>query len=324
MRVPSMPCALKKQSFMKAPTLFKEYIWLVNTIYHARAITLADINKRWQGTEMSGGVEMSRATFIRHIHAIEDIFGIIIDCDRKAGYTYYISNARVLREDTVQNWMLSTLSVNNIISESMGLQDRILLEHIPSEGDTLQLVIKAMKENRLIDITYRRYASQENKTYTLAPYCIKLFHRRWYLLGRFENGSLAVFSFDRIESLQLLTEKFKLDDAFDAAAFFNECFGIVVGDGSQTERIVVRAYGVEPYYMRDLPWHPSQRELQVTDDYTDFEFRLRPTSDFKGHLLSRGQWTQVLEPQSLADEIVLWHQNAIDRYKKNKISEPVP
>ena len=40
---------------MKTPTLFREYIWLINTIYEARAITLAEINQRWVRTEMSGG-----------------------------------------------------------------------------------------------------------------------------------------------------------------------------------------------------------------------------------------------------------------------------
>lgn len=107
---------------MTTPTLFKEYIWLVKTISKARRISFAEINERWINTEMSDGIPMARATFNRHKDAIEDIFGIIIDCDRQNGYKYYIDNENVLREDSVQNWMLSTLSVNNIISESLSLQ----------------------------------------------------------------------------------------------------------------------------------------------------------------------------------------------------------
>ena len=301
---------------MKTPALFKEYIWLVNTIYRAKAITLAEINERWMRTEMSEGMPLVRATFIRHVRAIEDIFGIIIDCDRRGGFRYFISNERVLREDSVQNWMLSTLSVNTLISESMSLQDRILLEHIPSDGESLHAVIAAMKAGRCIAITYRRYGASEARTFTVAPYCIKLFHRRWYLLGRFDDGGMAVFSFDRIEQLDVLDEKFKVDASFDAASFFDASFGIVVGGAELAERIVIRAYGKEPCYMRDLPWHHSQRELQRTAEYTDFEFHLCPTSDFKAHLLSRGEWAQVLEPQSLADEIVEWHKKAVERYAK--------
>ena len=35
---------------MTTYTKFKEYIWLVNTIYQAKAITLAEINRRWLRT----------------------------------------------------------------------------------------------------------------------------------------------------------------------------------------------------------------------------------------------------------------------------------
>lgn len=166
---------------MTTPTIFKEYIWLVNTIYRAGKISLVDINKKWILTDMSGGVEIPRTTFNRHRDAIEDIFGIYIDCDRKDGYRYYIGNEKVLNEDSVQNWMLSALTVSNIIGESMNLQHRIVLENIPSDGEYLELVIKAMKEGKRISVTYRRYQSSEAKTFTLSPYCIKLFRQRWYL-----------------------------------------------------------------------------------------------------------------------------------------------
>ena len=112
---------------MRTPALFKEYIWLVNTIHRAGRISFAEINEKWLRTEMSEGIALSRTTFNRHTDAIEDIFGIYIDCDRHDGYRYYIGNEEVLREDTVQNWMLSTLTVHNLVSESMSLQNRIVL-----------------------------------------------------------------------------------------------------------------------------------------------------------------------------------------------------
>lgn len=64
---------------------------------------------------MSWGVEFARSTFNRHKDAIQDIFGIYIECDRKDGYKYYIGNENVLQEDSVQNWIISTMSVNNIM-----------------------------------------------------------------------------------------------------------------------------------------------------------------------------------------------------------------
>ena len=39
---------------MKTPALFKEYIWLVNTIHSAKRISLAEINDKWQRTPRFG------------------------------------------------------------------------------------------------------------------------------------------------------------------------------------------------------------------------------------------------------------------------------
>ncbi|MBO4443677.1 MAG: WYL domain-containing protein [Bacteroidaceae bacterium] len=301
---------------MKTYTKFKEYIWLVNTIHEAKSITLAEINRKWVLTEMSEGEKMPRTTFYRHKCAIEDIFGIIIDCDKKNGNKYFINNDEVLDEETVQNWMISTLSVGNLVEESQSLHHRILLEHTPSGGEKLRQVLKAMKESRCLMITYRRYSAPAGSSFTIEPYCVKLFSQRWYLLGKLSNGFLATFSFDRIESIDLLDLTFELPEDFDAAFYFKDSYGIVVDNKAKLERIVLRAHGLEKYYLRDLPLHPSQQEINTKEEYADFELRLRPTTEFKAALLSRGQWIEVLEPQTLADEIVEWHQKSIERYQK--------
>ena len=213
---------------MKVFEKFKEYIWLVNTIYEAKAITLAEINERWLQTEMSEGIPLSRTTFHRHRIAIEEIFGLYIDCDKKNGNKYYIGNDHVLLEDSVQNWMLSTLSVSNTLGESQSLHQRILLENIPSGGEQLQLVIKAMKENRSLMITYRRYGAPASYSCKIEPYCIKLFRQRWYMVGKLSNGWLATYSLDRIEDISMMETKFKIPEDFNAAEYFQDSYGIVV------------------------------------------------------------------------------------------------
>ena len=301
---------------MTVPVLFREYIWLVNTIYKARKISLSEINEKWIETDYSGGVEFSRTTFHRHKIAIEDMFGIYIECDRKNGFKYYIGNEYVLQENSVQNWMLSTLSVSSLLAESMSLNERILLENVPSGGEKLKMLIKAMKESKKISITYRRYGGHATRTFDLEPYCLKLFGQRWYLLGRFADRGMATFSIDRMLEIKVSNEKFKIEEDFDAASYFSDCFGVMLDENSKPEKVLIRAYGFEPYYLRDLPLHQSQREIKSTEEYCDFELRLKITSDFKSKLLSRGEWIEILEPKALADEIIEWHQKAIERYKK--------
>ena len=309
---------------MKLPVVFREYLWLVNTISRHGRITMEKINQLWMEEDISEGKPIPRTTFYRHKDAIQDMFGVYIECDRTNQCNeFYIGNERVLHEDSIQNWMLSTLSVNSLISESLTLQNRILLEKIPSDGNYLKTTIAAMKAGVRVKLVYQRYGSDDARTFTVDPYCIKLFRQRWYVLGHYhrvanedhsEEEVYLTFSFDRIKELELTNDKFSVIDDFDADTFFSECWGVLVGDNTPVERVVLRAYDYERFYLRDLPMHRSQKEIAQGEGWADFELNLRPTSDFSNHLLSRGAMLKVLEPQWLADEIRDMHRMAADMY----------
>ena len=295
---------------MKASALFKQYVWLVGTISRAGRITLREINERWLRTEMSEGIPFSRTTFRRHRAEVEEMFGIIIECDNEN--RYYIDDTEMLREDSVQRWMLGSLTVSNIVSEARGLHDRILLESIPSESEHLQTVVDAMRENRCLSVCYKRYGKAEASQWTVEPYCIKLFRRRWYLLGRLEDGGFLTLSFDRIQEMAMTDRTFVLDKNFDAQTYFSNYYGIMQGGDDPKQRIVLRAFGNERYAMRDLPLHHSQKEVGMGDDYIDFEVKLHSTSDFLAQILSRGRWLKVLEPEDIALKIKRMHLEAAE------------
>ncbi len=295
---------------MKASALFKEYVWLVGTISRAGRITLREINERWLRTDMSEGVPFSRTTFRRHRTEVEEMFDIIIECDNEN--RYYIDDTEMFREDSVQRWMLGSLTVSNIVSEARGLHDRILLESIPSESEHLRTVVDAMRENHCLSICYKRYGKTETSQWTVEPYCIKLFRRRWYLLGRLEDGDFLTLSFDRILEMEMTDRTFVLAKDFDAQTYFSNYYGIMQGGNEPKQRVVLRAFGNERYALRDLPLHHSQKELAVGDDYVDFEVKLHPTSDFLAQILSRGRWLKVLEPENIALKIRRMHLEAAE------------
>ena len=307
---------------MTVPSLFKEYIWLVNTIKRARRISFAEIQEKWLDAEMSGGVEFARSTFSGHKDAIQDIFGINIDCDRKCGYKYYIANEKVLREDTVQNWIVSTMSVNDVISDSRALHDRIVLQQIPCD-EYLETFINAMKRKVRVEVKYRRYESDNVTEVDFEPYCLKLFNQRWYVLAHFhrdatpekeERDYYGVYSFDRMQEVSLTNVKFEVRDDFDAQDYFSECFGVFASESTPAERIVLRAYNKQRYYLNDLPLHHSQKVIGRGENYTDFEYYIRPTIDFCGHILSLANQLKVIYPQSLADRIRQMAMDTLEMY----------
>ncbi|MDD6535957.1 MAG: WYL domain-containing protein, partial [Prevotella sp.] len=95
---------------------------------------------------------------------------------------------------------------------------------------------------------------------------------------------------------------------------FSECFGVFASESTPAERIVLRAYNKQRYYLNDLPLHHSQKVIGRGENYTDFEYYIRPTIDFCGHILSLANQLKVIYPQSLADRIRQMAMDTLEMY----------
>ena len=301
---------------MKASEIFKQYIWLTDTIYRSGGISLQELNERWVRTEMSGGVPMTRMTFNRHKNAIEEIFCINIECQRKGGYYYYIENGEVLKNNNLQHWLLDSLSISNMLMESGSLKDRIVLENIPAGKEYLQPIINAMKQDHKMMMTYRKFGQATGYTITVEPYAIKVFKQRWYLLAKdYKRETPTIYALDRILALKETEESFVYPYDFDTELFFKDCYGVLCGTKDKAQKIVIRTYPPFTNYLRTLPLHHSQKEVKTTPDYADFEFYLQPTFDFRQELLSQCNEVEVLEPAGFREEMKEMIGKMLERYR---------
>lgn len=138
------------------------------------------------------------------------------------------------------------------------------------------------------------------------PLCVKLFRQRWYVVGKaWRSGQTMVFSLDRIREFRPSSHSFEYPDDFDAQVFFEGCIGVIAGVDSKLENIKLKVDSVQANYLRDLPIHRSQEEIERNDEYSIFQLYLRPTFDFEQEILWNGESMEVLEP--------LWLRNKIAR-----------
>ena len=300
---------------MRNTDTFRQYIWLVNTIRRARRISYDDIKKLWLSNDLNDGRPLSRTTFYRIRQAIDDMFGICIECDNQ--HQYYIANPEALRDNSTQNWMLRTLTVNNILLDGLSIKDQLLLEDIPAGLEHLQTVINAIKDHHSLRMGYKKFSDSEPYSTLIEPYCLKLFHQRWYLLGKSErkNGALAIYALDRMTELTETEAQYELAADFDAESYFKNYFGVFIGEEISTQRIVLRAYCNMPNLLRTLPLHHSQKEICKNDTYADFEYYLAPTFDFRQAILKEGHELEVIEPISLREMIHDELATALKRYE---------
>lgn len=301
---------------MRNTDTFRQYIWLVDIILISKKISFKNIQKLWIEDDLNDRKPLSRTTFYRLRQAIDDMFDIHIVCDSADNNQYYISNPEILSDNSTQSWMLQTLTVNNILVDSLSIKDRLVLEEIPAGLQYLQTIIKAIKNNLTLLMTHHSFDKTESHTFLIEPYCLKAFLQRWYLLGKStQNDELRIFALDRVTDLEITEQPFETDPDFNATDFFKNYFGVFIDKG-QPERIVLRAYGNMAKFLRTLPKHPSQKEIATNDTYSDFEYFLVPNClDFRQAILKEGNELEVLEPTSLRDEIKKELQKSLSRYQ---------
>ena len=245
------------------------------------------------------------------------MFGIRIECDPTDKHQYYISNPETLTNNTTQSWMFRTLSINSVLMDGLAIKDQLLLENIPAGFEYLPIIINAIKHKKALIMDYKKFSDSDAYTTIIQPFCLKMFHQRWYLLGKSERKDykMAIYALDRMTGLTETNTVFTMNPDFDAETFFKRFFGVFINEDIPAKRIVLRAYPPMTNYLRTLPLHHSQQEITTTNEYSDFEYFLVPSFDFRQAILKEGSELEVLEPQSFRDEIKEELTKSINRYK---------
>jgi hypothetical protein len=302
--------------YNKAMDLINKYVWLVDTIYKAGRITYDEINQKWIEQDMDEKTIPLR-TFHKWRIAIEEMFHLNIECERKGGYHYYIDNVDEIKRDGLRNWLWRTLSMSNLLLGSQAIKDRIILESIPSGQENLAIIVDAMKTNTQLTITYQSYWRDEPSTFTVYPYCVKLFKQRWYLVALSPYyEKVMIYALDRIKDMEVEDEHFVYPDDFDPDSFFEGCIGVIVDEEYDIETVRLKVSAHQSNYIRSLPMHSSQKEIERNDDYSIFTFEVRPTFDFQQEILMNGADMEVLSPERLRNEIAEKIENMSNNYKK--------
>lgn len=298
-----------------AQNLFNKYVWLVNTLYRNKRMTLKEINNCWIHTDFSDGNPIPRRTFHNHREKIQEFFDINIECDRTT-WEYYIEDSDSISNDKVRFWLLNSFAVDNIIVEQQKLHDRIILEKNPSGEIHLTTIIEAMRDNRILNFKYKPFYESDEHNVTLLPYFIRIFKQRWYIIGlNKEYNEIRIYALDRISTTEISKEEFIYPKEFTPETYFKGSFGIFV-ENKPIEKIILKVKSPQNNYIKTLPLHQSQKILFDCNNFTTFEYILRPSFDFKQEILSQGKSVEVIQPQSLREDIINTLKEALKGYEE--------
>lgn len=296
--------------------LLQKYIWLVQTFIRAgeHGLSLAEITDRWESRFDS---DYSRRTFNNHREAVEEVFGIRIECNRSSN-RYFIRYTEDVSDENAENaWLINTFTVNNMLRLGKErLSGRVSVEDIPSGHIHLTAIMEAMTEGQKLHISYLKYTSSEEESLTLHPYAVKEFAKRWYLVAHCEErDALRVYGLDRIKGLEIMEGLFKMPAGFDVDELFATSFGTYIPE-EKAEIITFRTTSKEARFLRDLPLHASQEEIRSTDkEYVTFSIFVCPNESLIMEFCKHGSRLEVLSPASVRQAVAEQLEAAARLYK---------
>ena len=299
--------------------MLNKYIWIVDTITKHGKITRKELNDLWERSAHYDGHSIPHRTFFNYRRDIERIFNIDILCDNLN--RYYIATPDSPTDEAFRSWMLDSFAMRGAMNEVADLSKRIEVEKIPSARYFLTPILRAIRENKCIMFSYAGFTrSLPDVDILYAPYFLKLFRQRWYMIGlRLSSDDLRTYALDRITSLHITDKSFKLPEGLEPADIFDDLFGITSSKGP-VQHVVISAQPLTAKYLRALPLHHSQRE-ELFSDRSLFHLDLKITPDFIRELLSLGSDITVDSPKELRIMISEQLRASLRNYDSNEANK---
>ena len=276
------------------------YFWLIDTIASGN-LTREDINRRWAHCRYNDNHEtmFPERRFHRYKDEIQEIFDVNIRCNKSCGNTYYIENKDDISGGFTRRWLLNAMAVHSMLDQAQDINECVLYEDIPEGTQYLSMIVDAICQRNKLQLTYHSFNHQEQYELTLAPYCLKVFKQRWYVAGcpSTHPDEIRIYALDRVQVMRPTIEGYVYPKNFDAKEFFAPYYGVF--RNATPTKVLIEATPKSAQFLRLLPLHESQKELQQFHGNTFFEYFIAPTLDFIQELRTHGTDIRVREPEEL-------------------------
>lgn len=145
---------------------------------------------------------------------------------------------------------------------------------------------------------------------------LRTWEQRWYLAAEPDNHhqGISIFALERMEDIKLTEDKMHPSNKITAEEYFDGSFGINHSDDQKPEVIRIKVYGAQVEYVRALPIHESQKEIEVTSEWSIFEYRLVPCYNFYQQLLWHREKLEIIEPLAVREELKSTLLKMLERY----------
>jgi hypothetical protein len=294
----------------------KKCLYLINLLERKGALTLKEINDCYQYSSLYEGDEILPRTFTRYKDYIAETFPCYIEYNQRTGkYELHRHQALYGEDDSLYDYLLSAYHIEGLTELALKHRDKILLSDAPTGVENVQIILEAIDRQKGIECEYYSFNHKMVKHQLLIPYFLRTWEQRWYLAAEPDNHhhGISIFALERMEDIKLTKEKMFPSNKISVDEYFDGCFGINHSDNQKPEIIRIKIYGAQVEYVRALPIHESQKEVETESDWSIFEYRLVTCYNFYQQLLWHREKLEVLEPQYVRSELKATLQKMLER-----------
>ena len=276
-------------------------LWIIDTLLQMRELSLRELNDRWERSSLYDGKPLHERTFARYKDFIAAEYNIDITYD-VAVNKYYIENADDIRNNALYRYLLSAYRVAGLNTQVLHHQERLMLEPVPTGTEHLEMLLRAIDEGRTVVFNYKSYYSDTLQDWELIPCFLRIFEGRWYLVAEYiGREKVKTYALERIANLRIGEKSLLSSEGITSAEFYAGCYGII-RDERKAELIRLRADRQQRCYLRAQPLHESQQEVESSEEYSVFEYYLRPSFDLYQKILWMRDKVEILAPESVRAE----------------------
>ncbi|MGV8944885.1 MAG: helix-turn-helix transcriptional regulator [Lutibacter sp.] len=264
--------------------------------------------------------KVSARTLERDIERIRSDYGLEIVYN-KTENGYYIDEEKSVKVQSFFKF-LEIVSIADIFSESLQNSHKIL-EFVSFDDSknfkgiqNLKEILIAISQNKKLHFTHENFSTNALKEYTIAPFLLKEYENRWYVIGVPENmEEIRTFGVDRLNNVTIgKSSKLKKKNFQKQLDKFNDIIGLYFDNGEpQKIKILVDALHIK--YMNTLPLHHSQMIHPIDKNGKhQVDFFLIPNYEFITQILKIGSEVEVIYPLALRGEIKKILKASLNKY----------
>jgi hypothetical protein len=197
------------------------------------------------------------------------------------------------------------------------------MEQILTNIDLLPLFYKAISSKQVLHFSYQPFG-QDPFELIFHPQFIKEYNGRWFVFGDANREPYQAYNVPLDRIVGEVTEVNDVEYISAPKGFYQQYFKNIIGvtheKGAKVEQVVIRT---KTEYQHGLlltkPMHHSQKETLPYGEhengcYGEVTLNIEPNRELCGKILAFGQYLEVMQPQTLREQIKENLEKQIEQY----------